>query len=160
RKTFLHYRMMVLSAGAVLLSIMVAWGYLVIVKLYPSAYASGAWIVPILSIGLWDTLLHQTTNPVLLSLGKSKYGAISNALWCASIYITIPLAYHHFGFTGAVVAIAAGDFPVYIVTQYGATREKIRPLKQGFLLTVFFVCMIAICLSIRHLVGGLPFFHV
>jgi hypothetical protein len=152
--------LMVLGSGSVLLSIMFTWGYLLIVKLYPHAYAEGAWIIPFLSVGLWDTLLHQTTAPVLLSLGKSKYGAIGNGLWCATIYCTIPFAFHMYGLKGAVIAIAAGDLPVYIVTQFGATREKIRPLKQDLLLTSLFACMIAVCVSIRHFFATVHFHHV
>jgi len=159
RVNFLRYRMMVLGAGAVLLSIMVTWGYLLIVKLYPHAYAEGAWIIPILSVGLWDTLLHQTTAPVLLALGKPKYSAIGTGLWCALIYPIIWLAFHFYGFKGAVFAIAAGDLPLYFVTQIGATREKVRPFKQDLLLTFGFACMIAICFGIRDALGSIHFHH-
>jgi O-antigen/teichoic acid export membrane protein len=152
REKFLRYRFMVLTGSGLLLAIMVTWGPLLILKLYDPRYAYGAWIIPILSLGLWDTLLHQTTAPVLLSLGKPKYGAIGNALWCVGILATIPIAFHFYGMHGAVIAIAFGDLPIYIVTQYGATREGVKPLRQDFVVTCIFAVFIAACFSVRHLI--------
>jgi O-antigen/teichoic acid export membrane protein len=159
RENFLRYRSFVLFAGAFLLSIMVTWGHL-LMKMYDHRYAEAAWMIPILSLGLWDTLLHQTTAPVLLSLGKSKYGAIGNGLWCVCIVTAIPIVFHFYGMKGAVIAIAIGDLPIYVVTQFGATRERIRPLRQDLFMTCVFAALLAVTFSIRYAFGGLHFHHL
>lgn len=150
RTHFLRYRRFALLAGAVLLSAMVNWGDLLILKLYKPSYAEAAWMVPILAIGLWHTLLYQTSSPVLFSLGKSKYNAVGNGLYCATMLTAIPLALHVWGVRGAVWAVAGGDLPLYIVFQFGATREGIRPLRQDFAMTLVFVALLGSEFAIRQ----------
>ena len=58
--------------------------------------------------------------------------------------IGIPAAFHFFGLLGAVIAVAAGDFPLYVVIQFGATREGVRPLRQDLLLTLGFLSALAV----------------
>jgi O-antigen/teichoic acid export membrane protein len=150
RVKYLAYRRLVLLAGALLLSMMVIWGDLLVTKLYRAAFHEGAWMVPILAIGLWHTLLYMTTLPVLLSLGKSKYNAIGNAFFCAAIVLGIPIGFFYYKMLGAVIAIAAGDLPLYVVTQFGATREGVRPLRQDLEMTVCFVALLAAEFGLRH----------
>ena len=151
RTQFLGYRRYVLLLGAFLLSLMVIWGDVVIHKLYKPIYADdAAWMVPILAIGLWHTLMYQTTSPVLLSMGKSKYNAVGNAVFCFTMLVAIPIGFHYWGLLGAVIAVAAGDFPLYCVFQFGATREGVRPLKQDFQMTLVFVSLLAVEFAARH----------
>jgi O-antigen/teichoic acid export membrane protein len=139
RRRFLHYRLYALMAGAALLSIMVVWGHLLIIKLYDPRYRQAAWMIPILALGLWQTLLYQTTAPVLFSLGKTKYNALGNAAYCVTMLAGIPISFHFFGLRGAVIAVAAGDFPLYAVTQFGARREGVSPFGQDLKATAIFL---------------------
>ncbi len=143
RKQFLRYRFFILLAGAFMLSIMANWGGLLIILLYDHRYHQAAWMVPILALGLWHTLLYQTTAPVLFSLGKPKYNAFGNACFAIAIASSIPIAFHFFGMLGAVIAVAAGDFPLYLVIQYGSTREGIRPWRQDLQMTAIFLTVLA-----------------
>ncbi len=129
---------------------MVVWGNLLVLKLYKPAYADAAWMVPILAAGLWHTLLYQTTSPVLFSLGKSKYNAVGNAVYCVTMLAAIPAAFHYFGLLGAVIAVAAGDFPLYLVFLFGAQREGVRPLKQDLRLTAAFLSILGFSFLLRH----------
>jgi O-antigen/teichoic acid export membrane protein len=150
RAKFLHYRFYALLIGAFMLSIMAVWGHLLILKLYDPRYKDAAWMIPILALGLWHTLLYQTTSPVLFSLGKSKYGAVASVSYCATMFAAIPLSFHFFHMFGAVIAIAAGDFPVYLVTQFGAVREGVHPLKQDLQATGIFVAFLAVFFLLRR----------
>ncbi len=143
RTRFLHYRRYGLLAGAVLLAIMAVWGHLLILKLYDRRYHEAAWMIPVLALGLWHTLLYQTTAPVLMAVGKTKYNAIGNVVYCTAMFLGIPLGFHFFGMFGAVVAIAAGDFPLYVVIQSGAVREGLRPLRQDLQATAVFLVLLA-----------------
>ena len=150
RAQFLRYRGYALLIGGFLLAAMVVWGNLIILKLYKPAYWEGAWMIPILAAGLWHTLLYMTTRPVLFSLGKSKYNAVGNACFCAAMLLGIPTAFHFYGLPGAVVAIAAGDLPLYLVTQFGAVREGVRPLRQDGGMTLLFISFLGVFLALRH----------
>lgn len=152
RVKFLRYRLLVLLAGAAMLTVVANFGHLLILKLYDHRYHEAAWMIPILALGLWHTLLYQTTAPVLFSLGKPKYNAFGNAAYCIGITAGIPIAFHFFGMVGAVIAVAAGDLPLYAVIQYGATREGVRPLLQDLQLTLAFVCMLVAVFFLRRLV--------
>jgi len=153
RRQYLRYRMFALLIGALLLTLMVVWGNLLVLKLYKPSYADAAWMVPILAAGLWHTLLYQTTSPVLFSLGKSKYNAIGNAVYCVTMITAIPVAFHYFGLPGAVIAVAAGDFPLYLVFLFGAQREGVRPLRQDLKLTAAFLAMLGLGFGLRHAFG-------
>lgn len=150
RATFLRYRSYVLTLGAVLLALMATWGHLLILKFYTVRYHDGAWMVPILALGLWHTLLYSTTAPVLFSMGKPKYNAVGNAAFCVAVLVAIPVAFHFYGMLGAVIAVAAGDFPLYVVIQYGNHRERVRPLAQDLAMTCLFLALLGSGYLARH----------
>ena len=139
RREFLRYRGYALWVGAVLLAAMSVWGDLVIRKLYTARYYDAAWMIPILALGLWHTLMYTTTRPALFALGKSSYNAIGNAAFAIAILVATPLAWRRWGLFGAVIAIAAADLPLYAVTQFGCTRERLRPLWQDLRMTGVFL---------------------
>jgi O-antigen/teichoic acid export membrane protein len=151
RQKYFRYRMYALLAGAFLLSIMTIWGDLLVLRLYDHRYADAAWMIPIFSLGLWHTLLYTTTFPVLLALGKSKYSTLGNAAYCAAIVLGIPIAFHFYGLLGAVIAVAAGDFPFYVVILAAATREGVRPLWQDLQATGIFIGFLGLCFCLKHL---------
>ena len=151
RTRFLRYRRFVLMAGAVLLSAMVTWGGWAVTRVYPARFHDAGWMIPLLALGLWHTLLYNTTAPALLARGIATYNAGGNALYAGCMLVGIPLAFHHFGLYGAIVAIAAGDLPLYVMTQMGAVRNGIRPLAQDLLLTCFFVSLLALQLAVRRM---------
>jgi O-antigen/teichoic acid export membrane protein len=154
RKVFLQYRFRALLAGALLLSLMVHLGGFLVTLMYDRRYHSASWMVPILALGLWHTLMYATTMPALFTLGKSRYGAIGNASYCFAVILAIPLGFHFFGMVGAVVAVAAGDFPLYVVTVIGASRENVSTWRQDLLTTSIFVAMLAAGLAIRASIFG------
>jgi len=156
RARFLRYRFYALLIGGALLSIMAVWGNLLVLKLYDHRYWYASWMIRILALGLWHTLLYQTTAPVLFSLGKPKYNAVGNAAYCVALAAGILVGFHYWRMLGAVIAVAAGDFPLYLVTLFGATRERIRPLRQDLLMTSIFIAMLLFCAILRypHLVSA------
>jgi len=149
RAQFLRYRLYSLSLGAFLLGAMAVWGNLIILKLYPARYADASWMIPILTLGLWHTLLYTTTQPVLFALGKSSYNAVGNAAYAIAMAVGIPLAFHFFGLFGAIVAIVAGDLPLYAVTQFGANREGVRPFRQDLQLTAALIVFLVLNFTLR-----------
>ena len=154
RQIFLRYRLSALLVGGLMLTLMVHLGGFVITHVYDHRYAAAAWMVPILALGLWHTLLYSTTMMALFALGKSKYAGLGNGAYCAAVIVGILLGFHFFGMVGAVVAIAAGDFPLYVVITSGASREKVSSWRQDLLATLAFLAMLAVGLGLRKLITG------
>jgi O-antigen/teichoic acid export membrane protein len=152
RRIFLQYRFRTLVAGATLLCLMVHLGGFLVTRMYDSRYHAASWMVPVLAIGLWHTLLYSTTMPALLSLGKSHYGAIGNATYFVAIITAIPLGFHFFGMFGAVIAVAAGDFPLYCVLVAGASREGVSTWRQDLQATGIFLILLSAGLLLRKVI--------
>jgi O-antigen/teichoic acid export membrane protein len=140
---YLHYRSYALLAGALLLAIMANCGGLLILHLYNARFHQAAWMVPILTLGLWQTLLYQTTWPVLYSFGKAKYNVYGNAAYCVVIFAGLPIAFHLFGLLGAVIAVAFADLPQYFAIQIGLARQGFPPWRQDMQMTAGFVTVVS-----------------
>lgn len=149
RDVFLRYRFRALLAGAALLSIMVHLGGFLVTRMYDSRYHAASWMVPVLALGLWHTLLYTTTYPALLSLGKPQYGTFGNACYFITVITAITFAFHFYGMFGAVVAVAAGDFPLYVVMVVGASREGVSTWRQDLQATGIFITLLGVGLAMR-----------
>ncbi len=114
--------------------------------------------MPILALGIWHTTLHNLMGSCLLAVGKSQYGAMGNLVTFLSITIGIPVGYHFFGNLGAVIAVAVGDIPTYLVTTYGLWKEGLTCFWEDIQLTALFLGVLASILYVRfYLLGwGLP----
>jgi O-antigen/teichoic acid export membrane protein len=158
RKQFLKYRRLVLLAGAALLTFVVCIGDIFIRLVYNHRYHDAAWMVGILAVGLWHTLLYSTVSPATFALQRSHYNAFAQAVYCVTLFAALPWGFHHYGIIGVLVAVAAADLPMYFCFQYAAFREGIDTVTQDVLLTVFFVAVLSGGLVLRHALGfGSPF---
>jgi O-antigen/teichoic acid export membrane protein len=152
RWVFLQYRFRVLLAGAVLLCLMVYLGGFLVTRMYDSRYSAASWMVPILALGLWQTLLYATTLPALLCLGKPQYGTLGNACYFVAVVTAILLAFHFYGMLGAVVAVAAGDLPLYVVMVVGASREGVSTWKQDLQATAMFLAFLGVGAAVTEFI--------
>jgi O-antigen/teichoic acid export membrane protein len=158
RKILLKYRLPVLAVGGAMLIAVICVGDLFILRVFPKPYHDAAWMVPILAVGLWHTLLYSTISPAILSLQKAHYNAFAYLVYCVSLYILLPWGFHVMGMVGAVIAVAFSDLPVYFVNVYSASREGIATLNQDLLLTLSFLGSLAVALWARSWLGfGFPF---
>jgi O-antigen/teichoic acid export membrane protein len=154
----LKYRAPVLLAGALLLSMTICTGDLFVLHVYDNRYAGASWMVAVLALGLWHTLLYSTVSPAIMALAKSYYNAFAYAVYCVSIFVLLPLGFHYFGIVGATIGVAASDFPVYIIYLFSARRERIHVWRQDLWVTCAFGGILAAGLAVRHMFGiSLPF---
>lgn len=152
------YRMPVLAVGGLMLILVVCTGDLFITHVYDRRYHEAAWMIGILTVGLWHTLLYSTTNPAILSLQKAHYNAFGYFVYCISLYLALPIGFHFWGMTGAVLAVALADLPMYFVALYSAYREGIRLFAQDAWLTLAFFTALVAALALRSSLGfGSPF---
>lgn len=153
RRMYLKYRGLVLAAGAVLLAIDVCIADIFIRTVYPVRYHGAGWMIGILGVGLWHTLLYSTISPAIFALHRSHYNAFAQAVYCATLYLTLPWGFHHYGMLGAVIAAAAADLPMYFCFQYAAVREGVNTVLQDVVLTAVFVGVLFAALFVRHSLG-------
>jgi O-antigen/teichoic acid export membrane protein len=158
RSIFLKYRVPVLAVGGLGLIIVICTGDKLVLHLYDHRYSNAAWMVAVLAVGLWHTMLYSTLSPAILALSKAHYNAVANLAYCICLFTLIPLGFHFYGMLGAVAAVAFGDLPVYFVVLYAAYRERVGTFLQDALMTVAFVTTLAGALVLRAALGfGQPF---
>ena len=157
RQKLLHNRRPVLMAMALGLSLLVGIGDILVTFMYDPRYAPGAWMLPIVLLGIWPNVLFQTLYPILLALSKPQYQTWGNAGKFLFTGLGIPLGYAQFGVAGVIFVIALNDLPLYGVIAYGLWNEKLTSLRQDLTMTAFFVGMLASILSLRYALGfGFP----
>jgi O-antigen/teichoic acid export membrane protein len=157
RSQIIRQRWLLLLGFAVVLACLASVGDLVIGILYDKRYADATWMMPILSCGIWFSVLFYSVNPALLAMGKPLYSALSNLAGFTVIGLGLPLAYSRFGTVGAIVVIALSDMPLYIVNLYALRKEKLSCITQDIQTTAFFIGVLALLLIVRNSLGlGLP----
>jgi O-antigen/teichoic acid export membrane protein len=157
RSKILRQRRLMLIGFAIFLAILVTLGDIVIEILYDSRYQEATWMMPILSCGIWFSVLFYTISPALLAIGKALYSAQSNLAGFIMIGAGLPLAFFQFGVIGAIIVIAFSELPLYLVNLYALEREKLSCLAQDIQMTIFFIGILSLFLSIRYVLGfGLP----
>lgn len=157
RNKILRQRRIMLFGFAILLTFLVTFGDLVIATLYDQRYAEATWMMPILSCGVWFSVLFYTISPALMAIGKPMYAAQSNLAGFLVIGLGLPLVFSRFGTVGAIVLIALSDMPLYLVNLYGLGKEKLLTISQDIQFTAFFVWLLTLSLFIRSYLGfGVP----
>lgn len=157
RHKILTKRRLVLLVFLGLIAGLVCFGDVAIRILYDDRYLQATWMMPVLSLGVWFSVLFYTTSPCLLGVGKPMYGAQANLLRFITLAAGLPLGFHVAGTLGAVVAVAVSDFPSYMAIQYGAWREKLIFWRQDIQLTAGLLGVILLITAIRAGLGfGTP----
>ncbi len=157
REKILRQRGLILIGFAVGLAMLTSVGDLIIALLYDNRYKQATWMMPILSSGIWFSVLFNTSSPVLLAIGKPLYSAQSNFARFIMVAVGINLAFHFHGTLGAVIVIGFSDLPLYLVNLYGLWREKVLFIVQDIQTTIFFLVVLTVLIIIRNFLGfGLP----
>ncbi len=153
RLVVLRYRRFVLLFSAVLLALGVNFSDLFLIHVYDKRYHAAAWIVPLLAIGLWHTILYSTSAPCLTMLGKMSYSISGYVATALLLLFAVPATFHIWGLIGAVWIISFSDFPVYLFNLLGLWRERIFTLKQDVEMTIVFVACSVLLFFIRSFAG-------
>lgn len=153
RNKIKNKRKQILLLSALFLSLLAASGDLLISVLYDSRYQDAAWMMPILTIGVWPSILTQTVDSVLLAIGKPQYISVGTFAKSLYLFILIPLTFHAFGLVGPIIVIAFNDLPFYTVINYGLYRERLSFLWQDLWITMVLIVLLTVMILIRHLIG-------
>jgi O-antigen/teichoic acid export membrane protein len=157
RNKMMQPRWLILLVGAAILTITISFGDLLVFTLYPKSYVDAAWMLPILSLGLWPVMLSETINPLLFAVGQPRYAAFGRLLQLIFLLIGLPLGFSLAGLVGAVIAVALSSLSFYGAITYGLQRERLIVIKQDFRATAVLMTSLALILLGRVILGfGLP----
>jgi O-antigen/teichoic acid export membrane protein len=134
-------------------SIFVATADLAIKLLYDQRYQAATWILPVLTIGSWFSIIANVNEATLLGLGKPSYSAVSSGSKFAFLLIGLPLGINAHGFFGGVLVIALADLCRYIPILVGQRRERFSFGMQDLLLTLAVFLLIGFLEWLRWILG-------
>jgi O-antigen/teichoic acid export membrane protein len=138
RPRILRGRRTLLGVAALGVGAFLAVSPLVVRLLYDPRYAEAAQILPILCVGVWFGILTSTNDSILMGLSRPAYPALSNTAKLISYIVGVPLAFHFYGFTGAIAVISAGEIVKYAVLWALSHQEHLHFGRDDLLLTIIF----------------------
>lgn len=157
RAKIIKQRYFILLALAFMLAGLTTIGDQVIGRLYDHRYEPATWMMPILCLGIWFSILFYTISPALLAIGKPLYSAQSNLARLIVIVIGLPTGFSIAGILGAVTVIAFSDLFPYTVILYGLWKEKLSCTLQDLQMTALFAGILTGLIFLRQAIGfGLP----
>jgi O-antigen/teichoic acid export membrane protein len=153
RKRLLRGRRTLLLAAAIGLGGIVALSDLIVELLYDPRYQEAGTILPVLCMGVWFAILTSTNDAILMGLSRPAYPAVSNATKLVTYLVGMPLAFHFYGFMGAVVVIAGGEVVKYLTLWALTHKEHLRFGRDDLALTIAFVLTAWGFRELVHLLG-------
>ncbi len=134
-------------------SFFVAMSDLAVRIFYDQRYHAAAWILPLLTLGSWFSILANVNESTLLGLGKPSYAAISNGLKFIFLLVGLPAGVASYGLFGAVVVIALVDLVKYVPILIGQRRERFSFGRQDLLITLAMFLLIGLWEWLRWALG-------
>lgn len=129
-----------LCAGALGISFFAAFSGSIVEFVYDERYHAAGAMLPLLSLGVWFTILCTLSESVLLGIGRPAYGAIANGSKLAWLCVGLPLGVAWFGLTGAIAVLVVGEAVRYIVLVFYKIREGLSFIGQDVLVTLLGIC--------------------
>lgn len=121
------------------LSLLIVCAQPVISVLYDRRYADAIWIVEILSLSLWPTLLATSLEPVMLALGKPKPMVLARLVAIISLILFMLAGLMTAGNRGLIIGVGMAAVPPYFVVAIALRSESIDVLSQDLKSTVLFL---------------------
>lgn len=158
RVIILKHRRPMLIGMAAMVAVLIGLGDRLILALFDPRYAQGAWIMPILALGLWPRVLDQALSGSLLAIGQLRYNPLGSILRLMLVLFGLPLAYKAHGLTGVAAVVALGDVPNYAADAYGCWRHGLDGFRQDAWSTALMLAILAVLLGARFMLDlGSPF---
>jgi O-antigen/teichoic acid export membrane protein len=120
---------------------------------YDERYQAATWILPVLILGSWFTVLATLNESALLGIGKPSYAAVANSLKLVFLIVGLILGTSAYGLLGGVVVVAMSDLSRYVPTLLGQIRERFSFGKQDLLMTLAVLSMIFMLEYARYSFG-------
>jgi O-antigen/teichoic acid export membrane protein len=135
REVFVRVRRPVLLLAGWSIAGFAGGGAAVVRLLYDQRYDQAGWIIQLLALAGWFTVLESTNNAVLLARGEAHWTAAGGGAKLIGMLLLIPAGYALAGFHGAVGGLAASEVLKYGVSAFAAMRAGLRGWPQELRLT-------------------------
>jgi O-antigen/teichoic acid export membrane protein len=134
-------------------SFFIATADLVIKLLYDQRYYAAAWMVPVLTLGAWFSMLATTNESTLLGLGAPSYTAVANSVRFFILVVGIPLSLKLKGFHAAVVTLVLVEVCRYAPVYIGQRRQRFSFGAQDVAITFAMFGMVGLWEFLRWACG-------
>ena len=112
------------------LALLIGCGDLMVGLLYDQRYHGAQWMLPILALGVWVSILARSMDSILYAVGKAKLPAVGFALSFAALLAGIIVGDRLAGEIGAMIGIALSPLPHYLFVMHGVKKEGFHPGRQ------------------------------
>jgi O-antigen/teichoic acid export membrane protein len=153
RKQLAPLRAKLLLLLALGMSLAVASADLAIKVFYDQRYQAASWMLPVLIVGSWFSILANLNESTLLGLGKPSYGALANSLKFVFLIIGLVLGVRFYGILFGVMVVASADVFRYIPILVGQKRERFSFAMQDFLMTLAMLSLAGVWEWLRWIMG-------
>lgn len=147
----IRFKLLLVAAAGVAFGI--SFADIAVTLVYDARYHDAGWMLPLLLFGVWLAILCSINEYAMLGFGKPSYNVVGNAIKLGYYLIALPLAYHHLGIFGAIVAIALSDLGRYFVIGIGQKRERFSFLAQDAVATLIFLSLVIVLSWVRSMAG-------
>ena len=134
-------------------SLIAATADLPIKILYDQRYQAAAWMLPLLIIGSWFSILAYLNESTLLGLGKPSYAAVANGTKFIFLLIALPASVFWFGLLGGIMVVVLSDLFRYFPILIGQRREHFSFGAQDLLITLGTLALIGLFEWLRSASG-------
>ncbi len=147
------------SAGfaALLIAGLIATGGPLILCLYDPRYRDATWMLPILAVGVWFTVLESIGGAVLWATGQPRVSAFSNGAKTLALPVLLPLGYWLDDIPGMIVGFVAGDLVRYAVTAWALYRQGLPVVRYDLSLTLFIAAASIVAMMVGQWLWPYPF---
>ena len=143
-------------------SLYVATADLAIRILFDQRYHAASWMLPILIIGAWFSIMSNLNESTLLGLGRPHYSVFANGAKFGFMVVGLTFGISHYGVLAGVLVVALSDLCRYVPLQIGQMRERFSFGRQDVLATLVVFSLVAFWEWLRWMFGfgtsfdGLP----
>ena len=130
RRQLAPIRAKFLAVAGLSFSLIAAVADLPVRVLYDGRYQAAAWMLPMLIMGSWFSLLANVNEATLLGLGRPAYSAIANSAKFIFLLVALPVGFTAFGILGAIVVIVLCDLFRYFQFSSAKGESFFRSLSR------------------------------
>ena len=134
-------------------SLFVSTADFVIKLLYDRRYHAATWMLPILVIGAWFSMIAALSESTVLGLGKPSVATAANGVRLILLLVALPVSFAMAGLAGSVFTLAVVEAFRYIPLYIGQKREKFSFAGQDLTFTMLMFAMTAVWECLRWTAG-------
>ena len=153
RAQLISIRAKFLFLAVIGLSLFAATADLPIKILYDQRYQAATWMLPVLIMGAWLSILANINESTLLGLGKPSYSAVANSSKFAFLLIGLPLSVKLYGLIGGIFVVVLSDLWRYVPILIGQRRQNFSFGMQDLFAT-FAVFLLVVLWEVLRWVSG------